>query len=98
MARPAHCPEALADVLVARVDELPPDAQAVVRIAAAAGREVDHELLARVAADRLGLPEHRLLQALRDAVAAQVLVVGVDGVGVPPRAAAGGGPRRPPPR
>ena len=74
-------PDALADVLVARVDELPPDAQAVVRIAAAAGREVDHELLARIAADRLGLPEHRLLQALRDAVAAQILVVGVDGVG-----------------
>jgi DNA-binding CsgD family transcriptional regulator len=73
-------PDTLADVLLARVDDLPPDAQAVVRIAAAAGREVDHELLARIAADRLGLPEHRLLQALRDAVAAQVLVVGVDGV------------------
>lgn len=74
-------PDALAGVLLARVDDLPPDAQAAVRIAAAAGREVDHELLARIAADRLGLPEHRLLQALREAVAAQVLVVGVDGVG-----------------
>jgi len=74
-------PDALADVLLTRVDDLPPDAQAVVRIAAAAGREVDHELLARIAADRLSLPEHRLLQALRDAVAAQVLVVGADGLG-----------------
>lgn len=74
-------PDAVVDVLVARVDELPPDAQAVVRIAAAAGREVDHELLARVTADRLELPEDRLLQALRDAVAGQVLVVGADGVG-----------------
>lgn len=51
-------PDTLADVLLARVDDLPPDAQAVVRIAAAAGREVDHELLARIGADRLGLPEH----------------------------------------
>jgi predicted ATPase len=50
-------PDALAEVMLARVDRLPVDAQAVVRIAAAAGREVDHELLANVAFQRLGLPE-----------------------------------------
>ncbi|HEX6254196.1 MAG TPA: AAA family ATPase [Euzebyales bacterium] len=74
-------PDALAGLLLSRVDRLPDDAQAVVRIAAAAGRDVDHELLTMVTGRRLGLPEPRLLQALRDAVAEQVLVVSTDGVG-----------------
>jgi DNA-binding CsgD family transcriptional regulator/tetratricopeptide (TPR) repeat protein len=74
-------PDALAGLLLARVDRLPDDAQAIVRVAAAAGRDVDHELLTTVAGRRLGLPASRLLQALRDAVAEQVLVVSTDGVG-----------------
>ena len=74
-------PPALRDGLLARVDRLPEDAQAVIRVAAAAGREVDHELLALVATGHTGMSETRLLQALRDAVSEQVLVVGRDGVG-----------------
>jgi DNA-binding CsgD family transcriptional regulator/tetratricopeptide (TPR) repeat protein len=74
-------PEPLAGLLLSRVDRLSDDAQAIVRIAAAAGRDVDHELLAMVAGHRLDLPEPRLLQALRDAIAEQVLVVSADGVG-----------------
>jgi DNA-binding CsgD family transcriptional regulator len=74
-------PPALQEGLLARVDRLSEDAQAVIRVAAAAGREVDHELLAIVAEKHAGIGESRLLQALRDAVSEQVLVVGGDGVG-----------------
>jgi tetratricopeptide (TPR) repeat protein len=74
-------PLALQEGLLARVDRLSDDAQAVIRVAAAAGREVDHELLAIVADKHAGITESRLLQALRDAVSEQVLIVGGDGVG-----------------
>lgn len=63
-------PPTLREVLLTRIEALPPDTQAVLRVAAAAGREADHELLAAVA----GLDAPRLLAALRTAVAEQVLV------------------------
>lgn len=74
-------PMALQEGLLTRVDRLPDDAQTVLRVAAAAGRDVDHELLALACAEHAGMNEARLLQALREAVSEQVLVVGGDGVG-----------------
>lgn len=62
-------PATLRDLLISRVDTLSENAQAVVRVAAAAGR-FHHDLLAEVA----GLPETELLTALREAVERQVLV------------------------
>ncbi len=67
-------PPTLRGVLVARIAALPESAQAVVGVAAVAGRTVDHELLAAVA----GRDEASLLDALRTAVASQVLVTGDD--------------------
>ncbi|WP_165400234.1 ATP-binding protein [Motilibacter rhizosphaerae] len=64
-------PDSLRDLLLARVHALSSPAQAVVRLAAGAGRLLDHPLLAAVA----DLPEDALLAALREAVAASVLVV-----------------------
>ena len=64
-------PVALADVLLARVEALSDLAQDVLKVAAVAGRRVDHRLLAAVA----GLPEAELEQGLREVVADQVLVV-----------------------
>ena len=56
---------------------MPETATAVLRVAAVAGRRVEHELLAEVA----GLPEDELLEGLRAAVAGHLLVVEVgDGV------------------
>jgi predicted ATPase len=52
---------ALQEGLLARVDRLSEDAQAVIRVAAAAGRDVDHELLALVADRHTGITEPRLL-------------------------------------
>ena len=60
----------LRDVLLARIAALEPNAQAVVRVAAAGGRQVDHRLLAAAA----GLEDRRLTEALRAAVRHQVLV------------------------
>ena len=65
-------PPTLRQVLLARIAGLPDTAQAVVGVAAVAGRQVDHELLARVA----GMPDDTLLDALRTAVGSQVLVTG----------------------
>ncbi|MET8351445.1 MULTISPECIES: AAA family ATPase [unclassified Micromonospora] len=70
----AALPETLRDLLLARVDRLPEPAQRVLRIAAAGGTRFAHHLLAEVA----GLPEAELEDALRAAVAAQ-LVVARDG-------------------
>ncbi len=67
-------PPTLRGVLVARIAALPESAQAVVGVAAVAGRTVDHELLAAVA----GRDEASLLDALRTAVTSQVLVTGDD--------------------
>jgi len=63
-------PPTLREVLLARIVALPEPAQAVVGVAAVAGRRVDHDLLARVAA--MDGPD--LVDALRTAVGSQVLV------------------------
>ena len=63
-------PPRLENVVLTRIQVLPDDTQAVLRIAAAASRPVEHGLLAVVAQ----LPEAELLGALRAAVAHQVLV------------------------
>ena len=60
----------LENVLLSRVQVLPQDAQATLRLVAAAGGRVGHGLLAAVSE----LPEADLLAALRSAVAHQVLV------------------------
>jgi ATP/maltotriose-dependent transcriptional regulator MalT len=67
--------DTLRDLLLARVDSLPEPAQRVLRIAAAGGSRIGHELLAEVAE----LPHGELENALRGAVAAQMLVAGPDG-------------------
>ena len=64
-----HLPAALADLLLARLEQLSPAAQQVVRVASVAGRRVDHELLARAT----DLPGADLETALREAVTHQVL-------------------------
>ncbi|RZU77351.1 putative ATPase [Micromonospora kangleipakensis] len=71
----AALPETLRDLLLARVDRLPDPAQRVLRIAAAGGTRFAHQLLAEVA----GLPESELEDALRAAVAAQLVVADPDG-------------------
>jgi len=63
-------PPTLRDTLMARIELLPDRTQHVLRVAAAAGREVEHQLLAAVA----GLPEPDLFEALREAVSSHVLV------------------------
>jgi DNA-binding CsgD family transcriptional regulator len=68
-------PPTLRDMLLARIHALDPRAQAVVRIAAAGGRDVHHELLATAA----GLPEPELSDTLRSAVREHVLVATGDG-------------------
>ena len=64
-------PHRLSEVLLARLERLAPSTLAVVRLAAVAGRRVEHELLA-AASDAAGLDVDT---ALREAVAAHVLVV-----------------------
>ena len=63
-------PPTLREVLLSRIVALPEDAQSIVRVAAVAGRRVDHDLLALVA----GMDEDALIAALRIAVGSQVLV------------------------
>ncbi len=63
-------PPTLRDTLMARIETLPDPTQHVLRVAAAAGRWVEHDLLAAVA----GLPEVDLFDALRQAISAHVLV------------------------
>ncbi|HZD00317.1 MAG TPA: AAA family ATPase, partial [Actinomycetes bacterium] len=65
-------PEALADVLLSRVEALSELTREVLKVAAVAGRRVGHQLLAAAAAGR---PEPELEQGLREAIAAQVLVL-----------------------
>ncbi|MGI5246681.1 helix-turn-helix transcriptional regulator [Dactylosporangium sp. CA-139066] len=75
---PQHCidiPDTLRDLLLTRVDSLPETSQRVLRIAAAGGTRIGHELLAEVAE----LPQAELEAALRVAVAAQLLVAEPDG-------------------
>ncbi len=68
-------PESLRDLLLGRVERLPPGARQVVRLAATGGRVVPHGLLAATA----GLPEDDLLEALAAADRAGVLVPCADG-------------------
>ena len=68
-------PRGLHEVLSLRLEALSDDARAVLRVAAAAGRQAGHRLLATVAA----LPEPALLEALHEAVAHHVLVHVGDG-------------------
>ncbi len=70
-------PPTLREVLLARIVALPERAQAVIGVAAVAGRRVDHDLLARVAA----MDQADLLDALRTAVGSQVLVTGSETAG-----------------
>jgi DNA-binding CsgD family transcriptional regulator/tetratricopeptide (TPR) repeat protein len=63
-------PPTLRDILTTRLEALPDQAQEVLRIAAAAGRRVDHRLLSEVAP----LCADELDQGLRDAVEHGVLV------------------------
>ncbi|WP_281356394.1 helix-turn-helix transcriptional regulator [Acrocarpospora macrocephala] len=65
-------PGTLADVLMARVEGLSDTAQQVLRVAAVAGRRVDHEVL-RAAA---GLADEPLEEALREIVSRGLLAVG----------------------
>jgi DNA-binding CsgD family transcriptional regulator len=68
-------PLALSDVLLARVEQLTPAAQQVLRVAAVAGRQVRHELVAAVGGQGPAETE----QALAEAVHRHLLVVSDDG-------------------
>jgi tetratricopeptide (TPR) repeat protein len=67
----AAVPANLRDALLARLDALPPGAQAIARVAAALGRDVDHALLAAIA----DTPDDELDAALRACVSGHVLVI-----------------------
>ncbi|MFD0206774.1 MULTISPECIES: helix-turn-helix transcriptional regulator [Saccharothrix] len=64
-------PWTLAEVLLARIERLSPDAQRVVRVASVGGRSVRHDLLRDVA----GMDDFALDGALREAVQHHVLLV-----------------------
>ncbi len=72
-----HLPWQLADLLLVRLERLTDDAREAVRVAAVAGRRVDHAMLAEVA----DLPDDRLDRALRDAIDAHVLQLTQSGRG-----------------
>jgi class 3 adenylate cyclase/predicted ATPase len=63
-------PESVRDALMLRVEASSEDTQALLRVAAVAGRTVDHTLLAAVAR----LPEDELMAALDEAVSRHMLV------------------------
>ncbi|HEU5419588.1 MAG TPA: AAA family ATPase [Streptosporangiaceae bacterium] len=69
-AEPANLPAGLADLLLARMEQLSPAAQQVLRAAAVAGRHVDDELVMRAS----GLDTREYEEAVREAVAHQLLV------------------------
>jgi DNA-binding CsgD family transcriptional regulator len=66
----AGLPQSLRDALLLRVEALSESAQALLRIAAVAGRTIDHQLLEGVAE----LPDDQLHMGLREAVGGYVLV------------------------
>jgi DNA-binding CsgD family transcriptional regulator len=70
---PGPLPPSLADALMVRIERLPPAAQEVLRVLAAA-QPAEHALLEELA----GLDAATLRQALRDAIAGHVVVVGAD--------------------
>jgi DNA-binding CsgD family transcriptional regulator/tetratricopeptide (TPR) repeat protein len=63
-------PPTLRDTLMARIEILPDRTQHLLRVAATAGRQVEHDVLAAVAE----LPDAELFDALRQAISAYVLV------------------------
>ena len=70
-------PATLRETLLARLDGLPAAAQQVIRVAAACGRNVEHDLLAATC----DLSDAELDDALRQAVAGHVLGIDEDGRG-----------------
>ncbi len=68
-------PLGLADVLLSRVEQLTPETQKVLRVAAVAGRHVRHELVSAVSSQSSEETE----QALAEAVHRHLLVVSDDG-------------------
>ncbi|MFI6651613.1 AAA family ATPase [Streptomyces sp. NPDC050529] len=73
----AGLPGSLRDILLVRVEALSDDAQRVARIVAEGGSTVEYELLAAVA----GLAEDELIEALRGAVGANLLLTTPEGNG-----------------
>ncbi|WP_406100047.1 AAA family ATPase [Streptomyces sp. NBC_01013] len=73
----AGLPGSLRDLLLVRVEALSDDAQKVARIIAEGGSAVEYELLAAVA----GLAEDELIEALRGAVGANLLLTTPEGNG-----------------
>ncbi len=73
----AALPETLRDVLLLRVEALAPATRSLLRIAAVAGRRVDHALLERIG----GLSGEELNEGLREAIGAYVLVADLEGPG-----------------
>ncbi|WP_246203595.1 LuxR family transcriptional regulator [Streptomyces tailanensis] len=69
--------DSLRDLLLVRVERLPEDAQRVARIVAEGGSTVEYALLAAVAQ----LPEDDLIEALRAAVGANILLAAPGGDG-----------------
>ncbi|MBP2705734.1 AAA family ATPase [Microbispora sp. RL4-1S] len=68
-------PSSLADLLLARLEALSDTAGQVLRVAAVAGRRVDHDLLR----DATGLADLPLEEALREIVSRRLLTAGTDG-------------------
>lgn len=73
----AGLPGTLRDLLLVRVEALSDDAQKVARVIAEGGSAVEYELLAAVA----GLAEDELIEALRGAVGANLLLTTPEGNG-----------------
>ncbi|MEV5976961.1 AAA family ATPase [Streptomyces sp. NPDC052114] len=73
----ASLTDSLRDLLLVRVEELPEDTQRVARIVAEGGSTVEYDLLAEV----VGLGEDDLIEALRAAVGANILLASPDGDG-----------------
>ncbi len=67
-------PETLRGVLLVRMSVVSPTARRLVEVAAVAGRQVEHDVLAEVC----DLSEAQMRSALRELVDAQILVVGHD--------------------
>ena len=72
-------PEALADVLLVRLDRLGDDARRIVRAVAVGGRGVSHDLVRAIA----GLPDDRVEAGLREAIDAHVLQTTAESPGRP---------------
>ena len=70
-----HLPATLREIVLARLAGLSDAATRLVEVAAVAGREVDHDLLANVS----GLPGTEVMTALREAVSSHLLVTVTDG-------------------